>query len=701
MLRFVKDLSIATKIAFTCLLLVGLVAVSGLAGHNGIRQVGTALHVVGEQEAPIVDMANEMKLNLLAAQDSMRRFGAATNTVALADRSAGEQALAAFAATVAEFDSFADAILDGAELPDGSVVLATRDDALAELVRRADALHNEEFLPAATRMTAACQQLVAKVEATQSHMGDVEEASDRLIAATAEARRRLTDEVAARMQASDFTAKAAQMFAEEMPLMQALGQLALGIAETQIVIEEVVQATTVNEVRLKEAEFTAQVEAFDRWIEACLKGGTVGSLHVPATEDPALREQVAAVDALHDRFKEASGRLLAAHEDTLAQSALATQAIADLQRAGDAAAALLDQIEKKARASMSVAKVAGADAENMATSSMLLITLVAIALGLFLGLGLARVISRPVRAVVERIRDIAEGEGDLTQRLRVDRRDEVGDLAVWFNRFVGNVELLVADFRQSAEQINIGANQVSENSQTVAIGASEQAASLQEVSATLEQISAVAQQNAGRARSAAQLSDACASAADDSSAEMQQMSEAMTALESSSAEIEKVINVINEIAFQTNLLALNAAVEAARAGEAGKGFAVVADEVRNLAGRSSEAARTTSQMIETSRSRTIASVAIAGKVGKSLQTITRQSKEMNETLQAIAMASSEQAQGVEQVNLGVAELDKVIQGNASNSEELSAAAEETSAQTTHMADLVRRFKVSAVAPSVL
>jgi methyl-accepting chemotaxis protein len=302
---------------------------------------------------------------------------------------------------------------------------------------------------------------------------------------------------------------------------------------------------------------------------------------------------------------------------------------------------------------------------------------------------------RPMAAMIARVRDIAEGEGDLTQRLDASSQDELGTMAAWFNKFVGKLEGILGEVRKGATEIEAGSSQVSSTSQSVASGASQQAASLEEISASLEEMSAMTERNAQNTTTAVSRSDDARTRANTCQEQMVKMSEAMGAIKQSSDSIAKVLKVIDEIAFQTNLLALNAAVEAARAGEAGKGFAVVAEEVRNLAGRSAQAARETAAMIEESTTRADRAVSICSDVDSSLRTIVDGTREVNELLSQIASASREQAQGIGQINSGVTELDKVTQQNAGNSEELAAASEETAAQVASLKQLVGQFKVSA------
>jgi methyl-accepting chemotaxis protein len=198
---------------------------------------------------------------------------------------------------------------------------------------------------------------------------------------------------------------------------------------------------------------------------------------------------------------------------------------------------------------------------------------------------------------------------------------------------------------------------------------------------------------------AKELSGQTRIAADTGTNDMQEMKQAMDAIKVSSDDVAKIIKTIDEIAFQTNILALNAAVEAARAGEAGAGFAVVADEVRNLAQRSAQSAKETATKIEESIAKSIHGVQISEKVAISLNAIAEKTRKVDGIVAEIATASSEQRQGVDQVNLAIGQMDKVTQSNASNAEESAAAAEELNAQSVTLKDAVTELTNAAVSHS--
>jgi methyl-accepting chemotaxis protein len=246
----------------------------------------------------------------------------------------------------------------------------------------------------------------------------------------------------------------------------------------------------------------------------------------------------------------------------------------------------------------------------------------------------------------------------------------------------------ITHMRQGADEVADAAGQISTSSQSLADGAAQQAASLERTSASMEQMSAMVRQSADNARQARDTAGSAHEAVQGGLAAMQRMDDAIARIKSGSDETAKIIKTIDEIAFQTNLLALNASVEAARAGDAGKGFAVVAEEVRNLAQRSAEAARTTTTLIGQSRESADHGVTVTKEVAELLREITQGVQSVNALVDEVSTASDEQSKGVSQVNQAIVQMDQSTQGAAATAEESASASEELASQASTLRGLV-------------
>jgi hypothetical protein len=262
---------------------------------------------------------------------------------------------------------------------------------------------------------------------------------------------------------------------------------------------------------------------------------------------------------------------------------------------------------------------------------------------------------------------------------------------VFVTRSTKPLEAVISDLRNGSQELRTAAGQVASSSQSLAQGATEQAASLQETAASIEEISSVSKLNTDNAQQAFAISDGVKNASNQSVAAMNQMKEAIGAIKNSSDETANIIKIIDDIAFQTNLLALNAAVEAARAGDAGKGFAVVAEEVRNLAQRSAAAAKETAEKIRKSKELADNGVKVTSEVASALESISKNAVSSADLMREISASSKEQSTGIGQVNLAVAELDKVTQQNSASAEESSAASEQMSVQAATLDAVIQNL----------
>jgi methyl-accepting chemotaxis protein len=314
-----------------------------------------------------------------------------------------------------------------------------------------------------------------------------------------------------------------------------------------------------------------------------------------------------------------------------------------------------------------------------ARNQMLILSGIAIAIGVLIALWVTRSITSPLSQAVGVAGALAEG--DLTVRIEANSKDETGMLLAAMQVMVGKLSQVIGEVNGAASNIASASEEVATTAQSMSQATSEQAASVEETSASVEQMSASINQNTDNAKVTDGMASQAAKQAIEGGGAVR---ETVTAMK----QIAGKIGIIDDIAYQTNLLALNAAIEAARAGEHGKGFAVVAAEVRKLAERSQIAAQEISELAG-------GSVEKAERAGKLLDDIVPAIGKTSELVQEIAAASSEQSSGAGQINTAMTQLNQITQQNASSSEELAATAEEMSSQAAQLQQAMGFFKVNA------
>jgi len=357
---------------------------------------------------------------------------------------------------------------------------------------------------------------------------------------------------------------------------------------------------------------------------------------------------------------------------------------------------------------------------NFRSSAVIATTIAVLIIITLLGL-LIRALMQPLHVMTRAMQDIADGEGDLTRRLTIESQDEFGILGTAFNRFVERIHTSIREVSSATQQVNEVAQRVVSASNSSMLNSDEQASRTNSVAAAINQLGAAAQEIARNAAQAShQASDARGLAADGqqvverSIKAMHQLSEMLAtsstnieSLNSKTVNIGQILEVITSISQQTNLLALNAAIEAARAGEAGRGFAVVADEVRNLAHRTQESAQQIQTMIEElqvgaresvgtmghSQRHSLESVEIANLAGERLSSVTQRISEIDGMNQSVATATEEQTSVVESINMDITEINTLNQQGVENLQSTLRACTDLEQQAARLKQLVGSFRI--------
>jgi len=307
-------------------------------------------------------------------------------------------------------------------------------------------------------------------------------------------------------------------------------------------------------------------------------------------------------------------------------------------------------------------------------------------------------INRTIDSLSKYISEVSEvlaaiADGDLNHTINREYVGHFAEIKNSINHISTSLNHTISEISSAAQQVLVGANEISNSAMSLANGSTTQASSVQELTASIELINSQTRNNADNASDANALADNSAKSAEQGNIAMQLMLESMHQIKESSNNISHIIKNIQDIAFSTNLLSLNAAVEAARAGSHGKGFSVVAEEVRSLAARSQKSAQETTQIIEDSIAKIDVGVAIAKTTAESLDTIVQNASEVLTLVNDIALSSMEQSTAIGEVSIGIGQIADVVQDNTAVSEEAAAAAEQLNSQAEVLRQLVAYFRI--------
>ncbi|MET0534891.1 MAG: methyl-accepting chemotaxis protein, partial [Steroidobacter sp.] len=412
---------------------------------------------------------------------------------------------------------------------------------------------------------------------------------------------------------------------------------------------------------------------------------------------PKVREHLEALDQEHKEWlKQAVEPAIAFRREVITGSATMADVVAlERQDPGKKHMTrmqeLMEEINRIEHELLQERSRAAQDASDFASMVLIGGGLLAVVLSIGLAIVIARSIVNPLNQVLRATEDLRSGNGDLTYQLPA-MDAEFGDISRSLNGFIGKLHEIISTTKSLSASMSSGALQIARGNDDLSQRTQEQAAALEETASSMEEMTATVKQNADNARQANQLSSNARGHAEKGGEVVHRAVNAMEEINASSRKIADIISVIDEIAFQTNLLALNAAVEAARAGEQGRGFAVVATEVRNLAQRSASAAKEIKDLINDSVEKGRVGSELVDESGKTLTDITEAVKKVSDIVAEIAAASEEQAQGIDQVNNAVGQMDTMTQQNAALVEEASAASKALEQQSQGLVAQVGQFR---------
>ncbi|SET15715.1 methyl-accepting chemotaxis protein [Thorsellia anophelis] len=332
-------------------------------------------------------------------------------------------------------------------------------------------------------------------------------------------------------------------------------------------------------------------------------------------------------------------------------------------------------------------------AKRNAIIQILVEFLIALTVAIVAFIWVQRAIKDPLELLLKHFKFIAEG--DLSHRTSFDGTNEIGKLFEFFGRMQDYLINTVKIVRDSTHVMVSGVEKMASGNDDLSARTEEQAASLEETAASMEELTATVRLNADNARSASTLALETSATATKGGEITQTVVVTMRDISESSQKIGAITNVIDGIAFQTNILALNAAVEAARAGEQGRGFAVVAGEVRNLAQRSAQAAREIKQLIDESIERVSAGSHLVEKAGDTMNEIVQSVSKVTDIMGEISSASDEQSRGIDLVSQAVNQMDQVTQQNSTLVHELASSARTLETQSIELTKAVAVFKLDS------
>ncbi len=702
-----------------------LILVSSTAGYQGISTLTHSLTDISDKEAPILDAANEMVVSLQRSESSL--FSYAFESTSLQTVSSPQRLKLLedrYQQGLDDFDRYAGLILNGGNLADGRQVQASDNPHLRGLVEQAGRLRQAELEPAARSLILLSQAEIKAQQARDKAMSALEKDNAVLEARLSALQQELTLRVDRVSQNARSLAALRYVQQNLEPFIRLAMASKMNLLHARTAAEESVQVVQEAELQRLIETYETYIQRFDQQMLIWQKGGDFEGKKLPpiAQVAPDMAAQIMPMFELGAHFAKSVASLLKNQRLLIKEIADVAEQEHRLETIQQQANELISQVKADAVAEMLGARDAGRSSGESALIWLISIAIAANVIGVLLGTLVSESITVPIRRLITMLKDIAEGEGDLTRRLDDTRKDELGEVGHWFNQFIGKVSDIVQQVNQATVQVATQAEQLSaitghtsqgmdrQHRQTDQLSSAmaEMAATIQEIAHHAEQAasaSSSADENASQGnqnvQNAVQSVNQLATQISDTSGQLQQ-------LDRHTQEIGNILNVIKDIADQTNLLALNAAIEAARAGESGRGFAVVADEVRVLAKRTDDSTTEIHTQIERLQQvahdavvsmeeglrRAGASADMATLAGDELNGVIREFDEINSMNMQIATASEQQICVSEEINHNLHAINDITAQTTASASETADSSAELSRLAVTLKELVGRVRTA-------